>query len=360
MADLIFLIDQDTKEPLKVEPVSFAEIGIKEREDLEKWVIDYPDLLGEDLLVITSEFDKFDKTHRRLDILALDSNLSSDLKGTLVVIELKLDANRSLADQQAIRYAAFCSTMKMEDIVELLAKRIEVDPEDASAKICEFLGVDELPNLGNHPRIILAAGSLDDQELTSTVLWLRTFRVDISCIELTPYRLPKTSQIILVPRIIIPLPEAIDYVISVEQKDASEVRSITGSFFDRGNFGSPELENRLRATLSRPGNLTPRLVHLLEILLSEDKEWNREDIKQKLFIEKKVGSDIGQTGRYLSNLSQFLTKKSNSHLRQVIEFTSDGGGQIKNDYRIVPEYRELITFLIRERNEGKDKLADGP
>ncbi len=352
MTDIIFLIDQETKEPIKVEPVSFAEIGIKEREDLEQWVIDHPELLGEDLLVITSEFDRFDKTHRRLDILALDSDLSSDSKGVLVVIELKLDINRSLADQQAIRYAAFCSTMKMEDIVALLAKRLNVTPEGASTRICEFLGVDELPNLGNHPRIILAAGSLDDPELTSCVLWLRTFGVDISCAELTPYRLPISSQIILVPRIIIPLPEAIDYVISVEQKDAAEVRSITSSFFDRGNFGYPELENRLRATLNRPGNLTPRLVRLLEILLSDDKKWDREDIKQKLF-ERKVGSDIGQTGRYLSNLSQFLTKKSNSHLRQVIDFTSDGGGQMKNDYRIIPEYRELIKSLVSEWNIGK-------
>jgi hypothetical protein len=340
MADIIFLIDHDTQEPIKVEPVSFAEIGIKERDDLEEWIIDHPDLLGEDLLIITSEFDRFDKTHRRLDILALDSNLSSDSKGVLVVIELKLDANRSLVDQQAIRYAAFCSTMKMEDVVTLLAKRLKVTSEDASAKICEFLGEDELPNLGNHPRIILAAGSLDDSELTSSVLWLRTFGVDISCVELTPYRLPKSSQILLVPRTIIPLPEAIDYIISVEQKEAAEVRSIIGSFFDRGNFDDTELKNRIKATLNRPSSLTPRLVKLLEILLSEDKKWDREEIKKKLY-EKKVGSDMGQTGRYLSNLSQFLTKKSNPHLRQIIDFKSDGAGGLKNDYQIVPEYREL-------------------
>ena len=175
--------------------------------------------------------------------MALDSNLSSDSKGVVAVVELKLDANRSLADQQAIRYAAFCSTIKMEDIVALLAKRLSITLEDAATRICEFLGVDKPPMLGNHPRIILAAGSMDDPELTSCVLWLRTFGVDISCVELTPYRLPKSLQIILVPRIIIPLPEAIDYVISVEQKEASEVRSITGSFFDRGNYSYPILEN---------------------------------------------------------------------------------------------------------------------
>jgi hypothetical protein len=34
----------------------------------------------------------------------------------------------------------------------------------------------------------------------------------------------------------------------------------------------------LKATLNRPGNLTPRLVSLLEIILSEDKKWEREEI----------------------------------------------------------------------------------
>ena len=102
--------------------------------------------------------------------------------------------------------------------------------------------------------------------------------------------------------------------------------------------------------MNRPGNLTPRLVSLLEILLSEDKKWEREEIKQKLF-ENHVGSDIGQTGRYLSNLSQFLTKKSNSHLRQVVEFTSDGGGQMKDNYRIIPEYHDLLKSLIDEWND---------
>jgi len=346
MADSIFLIDNETQDPIKVEPVSYADIGIKERGDLEQWVIDHPELLGEELLVITSEFDRFDKTHRRLDILALDSD------GVLVVIELKLDVNRSLADQQAIRYAAFCSTIKTKDLVIFLAKRLNVTLEDASTKISEFLGVEELPALGNHPRIILAAGSLDDSELTSSVLWLRTFGVDISCVELTPYRLPKSSQIILVPRTIIPLPEAIDYVVSVEQKEAEEVRSTIGSFFDRGNFDDLELKIRLKATLNRPSNLIPRLVRLLEILLSEDKKWDREEIKDKLY-EKKVGSDKGQTGRYLSNLSQFLTKKSNSHLRQVVEFKTDGAGGLKDDYQIIPEYRELLKSLIDEWNKSR-------
>ena len=349
MADNIFLVNQETGEPEKVERVPFAEIDIKERGDLEKWIINNPELLGEDLLIITSEFDKFDKTHRRLDLLALDPNLPSDSRAFLVIIELKLDANRSLADQQAIRYAAFCSTMKMDDIVKLLAKRLDITLEDASTKICDFLEVDELPQLGSRPRIILAAGSLDDPELTSCVLWLRTFGVDISCTELTPYRLPKSSQIILVPRIIIPLPEAKDYVISVEQKEASEILSASSSYFDIGNFSDDDLKDKLRKTLDKRSNLTPRFVAFLEILLSEDRVFHRdEDIIPKLHALG-FGANEGRTGTLLSGVSQLLTKRQNSHLRQLIGFDTSGGGQLKDNYRIRDsKYCELIKIVIDE------------
>ena len=198
--------------------MSFSDIGIKERKDLQEWIIAHPELLGENLLIITSEFDRFDKSNRRLDILALDT------EGVLVVIELKLDASRSLADQQAIRYAAFCSTMIMENLVELLAGFGGSTEEEASEKICEFLKSNDLPELNNRPRIILAAGSFKDQELTSCVLWLRNFGIDISCVELTPYRLPESTQIVLVPRIIIPLPEAKDIQIRMERKEVHQIQ----------------------------------------------------------------------------------------------------------------------------------------
>jgi len=69
-------------------------------------------MLGEELLVITSEFSRFDKSNKRLDVLALDKF------GTIVIIELKLTAEGSHADLQAIRYAAFCSTMTMANIID--------------------------------------------------------------------------------------------------------------------------------------------------------------------------------------------------------------------------------------------------
>lgn len=58
------------------------------------------------------------------------------------------------------------------------------------------------------------------RRLRQTVLWLRKFGVDISCVELTPYRYPgDQSNILLVPKVLIPLAEARTYQISVEKKE---------------------------------------------------------------------------------------------------------------------------------------------
>ena len=141
MPESIYLVCGDTKELGAVRAVSFADIGIKERRDLEQWIIKEPSLLGEELLVITSEYSGFDKSNRRLDVLALDK------KGKLVVVELKLEAAGSLADLQAIRYAAFCSTMTMEDAVKELAAFDKCSEEDAEAKVQEFLLEEELSEL---------------------------------------------------------------------------------------------------------------------------------------------------------------------------------------------------------------------
>jgi hypothetical protein len=54
-------------------------------------------------------------------------------------------------------------------------------------------------------------------EVTTTMLWLRKFGVDISCIKLMPYKLDD-EKIGIVSSKIIPLLEAEDYIIKSERK----------------------------------------------------------------------------------------------------------------------------------------------
>jgi len=216
MDNEIILMDQATGQSLALKPTSFAELGVKERQDLEEWIKKHPGILGMELLLITSEYDRFDKSDKRLDLLALDT------RGTLVIIELKRDMTGSFADLQAIHYAAFCSTMTFETVISLYADFAKLDKERARKEVQDFVGDPDFSAIDNRPKIILAAGAFNNQDVTSCVLWLRGFGVDISCVEITPYRIPEDGRLILCPRVIIPLPEAQDYIVNAENKEVQE------------------------------------------------------------------------------------------------------------------------------------------
>jgi hypothetical protein len=154
---------------------------------------------------------------------------------------------------------------------------------------------------------------------------------------------------LLQSQIIIPLPEAKDYIQKKEIKQKEQRRPGKSSFsLEKSNLPPDELKQLIVQSLNRPSDLTQRFRAFLEIIAQEDRNYDREEIKQGLH-EAGIGSDIGQAGRYLSNISQFLTKKSNPHLRQAIEFETGGEhGETKNNYRIVTSYRALILDVLQD------------
>ena len=81
----MFLINKAENRIIKLKQKTFAELGFKERENLQEWLADNPEALGEELLMIQKEFSGFTDTRERLDLLALDK------RGNLVIIENKLD-----------------------------------------------------------------------------------------------------------------------------------------------------------------------------------------------------------------------------------------------------------------------------
>jgi hypothetical protein len=94
-----------------------------------------------------------------------------------------------------------------------------VTEEGSRTKIFEFIEVEDFEELTNRPRIILCSEDFS-QEITTTVLWLRQFGVDISCVKVTPHRLD--DKIIIVPNRIIPLQEAKQYFIDIQQKEEQQ------------------------------------------------------------------------------------------------------------------------------------------
>ena len=58
---MIFGYKKNSKEVKVYNETTFKDHSILERQDLEIWVENYPEILGEDLFIITTEYDRFDK-----------------------------------------------------------------------------------------------------------------------------------------------------------------------------------------------------------------------------------------------------------------------------------------------------------
>jgi hypothetical protein len=332
----MYKLDRAGKHLTKLSPTSLSDQRLLERFDLEKWVAGSPEVLGEDLLVLATEYILPSKL--RIDILALDKSAN------IVVVELKRDQSGGSIEWQAIKYASYCGSLTAEEIYEILAAFKGIDAAEARSQIERFID-EELDQLNRDQRIILVARDFD-ANVVSAVLWLRDYEIDLRCVRLRSF-VDSNGDLFLNPEVIIPLPEARDYVLRREAKQQSRRKQTRSSFsLERGQFTAQELERQLTLSLQRDSELTPRLTAFLEVLLSADRSFGREELKKALF-ERGIGESIGQAGRFVSNLSQFLTKQTNPHLRQVIAF--EGGsrqGEMKDQYRILPEWRGLVADVL--------------
>ncbi len=237
---MIFSISNDLAKANKITESTFTGLNIWERRHIEVWVRTYPEMLGEDLLVVSIQFDRFTNSSDRLDVLALDR------AGNLVVIEIKRDSVAGFSDLQAIRYAAMVSSMTIEDLltyyVDYRRKYYDELPSEGQAidQIMDFVESDTFEELSNRPRVILCSEDFS-REITTTVLWLRESDIDITCVKITPYKIDE--KIVIVPKVVIPLEEAKQYLIDVKLKEETKDKS------QRKKYGPKSLriliENRL-------------------------------------------------------------------------------------------------------------------
>lgn len=271
---MIFSVSENLSEAQKILPSSFTSLNIWERQHIEEWVRSNPELLGEDLLIVSIEFDRFTNSSDRLDVLALDRS------GNLVVVELKRDPSAGYADLQAIRYAAMVSSMTIELLLPYyIAYRQKYDEEvmsegEAKDQIIEFVESDTFVELSNKPRIILCSEGFS-QEITATVLWLRGSGIDISCVKITPYKVG--TQVVIVPKVVIPLEEARQYLIDIKRKEEVKELSVRKN---RPKTMKILLENQLVAAEDQ---LT------LEFALPSYVTYDSQDSRFKAVITGKLG-----------------------------------------------------------------------
>ena len=126
---------------------------------------------------------------------------------------------------QAVRYASMVSHMTFASA--LRAHQAFMDKygieEDAERRLLQFLDWDEPREDEFAAEVAIVLGSADfSKELTTAVMWLSEYDIDVRCIKLKPYRLGKEVHIDIVQ--IFPLPEAAEYQVRVREKEREERR----------------------------------------------------------------------------------------------------------------------------------------
>lgn len=253
----MFQVDRAENRLKKLEQKRFADLQLRERWHLQEWLANMPAALGEDLLIIQKEFDGFDDTKERLDLLALDK------EGQLVVIENKRDDSGRDVVWQALKYAAYISTLTKPQIVDIFQAYLDRFCGGGSAGdlICEFLEEEALQevvlNSGNSQRVMLIAANFR-KEVTATALWLLSHGIELQCFKVTPYAFGE--ELFIDIQQIIPVPEAAEYMIGMSSKETQE-RSAEGAqktrYEIRYAFWQQALEAFRQAGITLYRNVSP-------------------------------------------------------------------------------------------------------
>ncbi|MDP9437596.1 MAG: hypothetical protein M3P49_02460 [Actinomycetota bacterium] len=203
----------------RLREVSLEEIGMRERQDLQRWISEYPEIVGPDLLLVTSEFDRWEhgaaRVRDRLDVLFLDSSAS------LVVAELKRGEAPDTVDLQTLKYASYCAQLTFSDVVADYARFHRTDGAKAREDLIEHAASLEEGGLG--PVKVRLVAEAFRPSVTSTVLWLRDYDLDIGCVEVSAHLLPDGNAVVS-SRQLLPLPLAEDYLVRRRREREEEHR----------------------------------------------------------------------------------------------------------------------------------------
>lgn len=208
---------------VKIEETSFEQVGLQERKDLQKLLRNQIEVIAPDTLVIAEEFGEWEDSRRRIDLLGLDK------EANLVVIELKRTDDGGHMELQAIRYAAMVSTMTFDKAVEVhgdYLRKIGRD-DDARESILNFFEWEEPDEdvFAQEVKILLVSADFG-KELTTAVMWLNEYDLDIRCIRIKPYN--DNGRTLIDVQQVIPLPEAEEYQVQIREKAARERSSRRG------------------------------------------------------------------------------------------------------------------------------------
>lgn len=302
-----------------VERTSFDKQGVLERQHLQAMLRDQVSIISTDTMVVSEEFGDWDESKRRIDLLGINK------EGNLVVIELKRTEDGGHMELQALRYAAMISTLTFNKLIHIYERYLSNRNLDIDAKsaVLDFLGWDEPDEdkFAQEVKIVLVSAEFS-KELTTSVIWLNDFGLDIKCVRMHPY--VDDGRLLLDIQTVIPVPETADYQIKIREKKQQEraARNITRDLtkFDLNVNGESYealskrwLMHRVISSLIKFGK-TPSEIqsivnsvpnHTRNLFEIFDGELNEEEVFE-LIMSEDTGGRIPRHKRYFSKDGEFF------------------------------------------------------
>src|SRR5215213_669199 len=106
----IFEITSDAL--VRLQTTTFAEKGLRERQDIQRLLRSHIDVIAPDLYVLDEEYSEWEDARRSIDLLCLDK------EANVVIVELKRTEDGGHMELQAIRYAAMVSKLTFAQAVQ--------------------------------------------------------------------------------------------------------------------------------------------------------------------------------------------------------------------------------------------------
>ncbi len=221
--ELLFHVDGSAAR--RATSISLADAGLREREHLQEWVLANPEIVGEDVLIVTFEFDRWlpsaksqSRVRDRLDILGIDA------AGTLVVAELKRDVAPDTVEMQALKYASMAAQFTPGTLAQAFQRHLAahgetVTVDEAATRLSEHAGAALDLKILRRPRIVLIAGDYPDTTMTSAI-WLTQMGVSFTLVRYQAYRTPVGVHV--TTSRLWPLEQAEDLVVRPEEREEVE------------------------------------------------------------------------------------------------------------------------------------------
>lgn len=314
---------------------TLADNNRKEREHLEQWIKTNPTILGDNIQIIGEQVRT---KSGPLDYLAIDNN------GNTVIIELKRELLPREVVAQAIDYASDIANWEIEKLSEICLQHTGQSLEDFITENFQNVELEDLA-INLNQRILLVGFGIEES-LGRMIDWLSSkYDISINAVILQYTRTSSGNE--LLSRTVI-IPEEVE-------KEKSNKKKFTIPMSDKpGEYEPDKLQELLTKYLNKNLHSARRLRDVILPALLTNDTMTRDQLKKE-FVKSGEAENESQAGYFLSLISAQLGHEWKDYLRQVIDYSYPNYSWEKDNFRIRPEYKDMIRQILKDNSKTNKK-----